>query len=173
MEWQTQRTIRSANHLTELKYDSFTLAPTGAKAERAVHFHHGLQLVFDHGGWTVVLDEIFYLNRLSVMENKKRVSLEADIEDLYTQGRSKHVTVVGGLQRPVAVTRFALSQSRHVLAFAMEDRDAKELGYATSQRVEAAVQTLQEYEFVWFHRPRRLWVGKLNLKTGTLEGRYL
>lgn len=152
------------------KYDSFELYPHGDKTSRAREFHEAMEYAYATGGWTVVIDELFYTNRLSLpLRNRKVHKLETDIEDLFTQGRSKNITVMAGLQRPVAVTRFAISQSKHVLAGVMESRDAKELSLATSREMEGIVQNLNDYEFAWYCRPHSIRVVKLNVDTQELE----
>ena len=129
-----------------------------------------MEYVYDTGGWTIVIDELFYVNRLSIpMSGGRSFPLEKDVEDLFTQGRSKHITVMAGLQRPLNVTRFAISQSRHVLAGAMENRDAKELGQATTRRVETVVPQLRDYDFLWYRRPHSLAVVRLNIETKELD----
>jgi len=124
-------------------------------------FHLALEKVWRQGGWTVALDELLYLDRLG---------LRKPIERLLTQGRSKGISVLVGMQRPAQVTRFAISESMHVLSFGLEGRDAKELGLATQRWVGDAVAQLGRYEFAWYRRPDRLWVGKLDLKTHALVG---
>lgn len=129
-----------------------------------------MDYVYATGGWTLIIDELFYTNRLSLpLRNRKVHKLETDIEDLFTQGRSKNISVMAGLQRPVAVTRFAISQSKHVLAGVMESRDAKELSYATSREMEGIVQRLHDFEFAWYSRPHSISIVKLNMETQELE----
>ena len=170
MEWNQERTVTRASSLKTAKYDSFELYPRGDKQARAKEFHEALEYVYETGGWTVVIDELFYVNRLSIpIRNRKVHKLESDVEDLFTQGRSKHITVMAGLQRPVAVTRFAISQSKHVLAGVMESRDAKELSMATSRQMEGVVQSLNDYEFAWFSRPHSIAIVKLNMESQELE----
>lgn len=81
---------------------------------------------------------------------------------LLTQGRSKGISVVTGMQRPVGVTRFAISQASHVLCFSQEGRDLKTVIEATSPRLAGPISQLERYEFVWYNRPtREIWRGKL------------
>jgi len=170
VEWRQERTISRASQLKTAKYDSFELYPHGDKNARAKEFHEALEYAYETGGWTVIIDELFYVSRLSLPAKNRRVlRLESDVEDLFTQGRSKHITVMAGLQRPVAVTRFAISQSKHVLAGVMEARDAKELSLATSRQMEVVVQNLNDYEFAWFSRPHSIMIVKLNVESQELE----
>jgi hypothetical protein len=150
---------RTAEALDNQRLEHIVLDP---KYERQwPEFSAGLEKVWHQGGWTVALDELLYLDRLG---------LRKPIERLLTQGRSKGISVLVGMQRPAQVTRFAISESMHVLSFGLEGRDAKELGLATQRWVGDAVSQLGRYEFAWYRRPDRLWVGKLDLKTRALVG---
>lgn len=150
---------RTAAALADQRRERILLDPKYEHQYR--EFHEALRLVWAQGGWTVALDELLYLDRLR---------LRAPIERLLTQGRSKGISVLVGMQRPAQVTRFAISESMHVLAFGLEGRDAKELGLATQRWVGDAVSQLGRYQFAWYRRPDRLWVGQLDLRTHTLIG---
>jgi hypothetical protein len=151
--------IRTAEALENQRRDKLLLDPK--YEQQRIVFAEALDRIWRHGGWTVALDELLYLDRLG---------LRKPIERLLTQGRSKGISVLVGMQRPAQVTRFAISESMHVLSFGLEGRDAKELGLATQRWVGDAVSQLGRYEFAWYRRPDRLWVGKLDLKTHTLRG---
>lgn len=106
-----------------------------------------LEMADASGGWTVVIDELFYL--------QEKLRLTDYIDDLLTQGRSSKLTIVCGMQRPVRITRFAISQARHVFAFEQEGRDAQELSYATTRGMRDAVERLGRYQFAYFDRRNR------------------
>jgi len=105
-----------------------------------------LEKVWEHGRWTIVIDEFFYVERLG---------LKQSLERLLTQGRSKKISVVLGMQRPVQVTRFALSEVSHIFCFRLEGRDATTLRDMTSPDIIKAVQSLQKYQFVHYHIPTK------------------
>jgi hypothetical protein len=150
---------RTAEALDNLRLEHILLDP---RYERQYpEFLAALDRIWRQGGWTVALDELLYLDRLG---------LRKPIERLLTQGRSKGISVLVGMQRPAQVTRFAISESMHVLSFGLEGRDAKELGLATQRWVGDAVSQLGRFEFAWYRRPDRLWVGKLDLRTRALVG---
>lgn len=108
--------------------------------------HELLEEVFSVGRWTIVIDEFFYTQRLG---------LQKDLEKILTQGRSKKITVVLGVQRPVQVTRFAVSESRHIFCFRVEGRDLKTLRDITTPKIMGAVDELGEHDFVHYHIPTR------------------
>lgn len=115
-------------------------------------------------GWLVCIDELYYVIT--------QLRLEQQVNRGLTQGRSKKQTYVCGMQRPVHVTRFALSQSSHIIVFQQDGRDATTIGDAAGGKPFAqAIMTLNRHEFLWYHRPtRQIWRGKLNKRTGELEG---
>lgn len=111
-----------------------------------------IETIWKEGKWTVYFDELFYLC--------DKLRLQSSIDMLLTQGRSNHITVVCGMQRPVGVTRYALSQATHVLSFGAERRDVRTLGEICGDKFALAVAGLQRYEFAWYYRPeRKVWVG--------------
>lgn len=122
--------------------------------QRAV-FINVIDKAFEQGGWTVYFDELYYIEdqlRMKPWENK-----------LLTQGRSKGLTVMVGMQRPVGVTRFALSQSTHIISFSMEGRDvAQTLRQTATDKLAETVTQLQRYEFAWYYKPtREIWTGRV------------
>ena len=113
-----------------------------------------------YGGWTWYADEEWYLEELG---------LKPWIERLATQGRSKGITCVFGMQRPARVSRFVRSEPTHVLTFQISGKDAKSLAEDTIDELEDVARALGPHEFAWYHRPsNRIWTGRLDLDTGEL-----
>lgn len=111
-----------------------------------------LNKVWEHGGWTVVIDELWYAERLG---------LRPHLERLLTQGRSKKITVVVGMQRPVWVSRFALSQCTHLFSFRTEGRDGKVLAEAFTRKIipyidDESPTVIRGHDFAYFNRARRV-----------------
>ena len=122
-------------------------------------FWNAFEKVWKQGYWTIYLDELFYLSKLRDARNHK---LNDQIEKMLTQGRSKKITVVAGMQRPVQVTRFALSQATHIISFTGENRDAKILKESVNEDFGNAVMQLPRYSFAWYYRPKReIWIGNV------------
>lgn len=99
------------------------------------------------GGWTVAVDETYYATNI--------LKLESYINKLLTQGRSKRITVVAGMQRPAWVSRFALSQCTHAFIFRMEGRDLTALSQALSPAIVEPVANLTGHDFIYFNRATR------------------
>jgi hypothetical protein len=155
------RRIKTAGELSSLRYRRLELSPGHDKAKQWAQFHAAMELVWKQGGWTVYLDELYYLD--------DKLGLGDDIETLFTQGRSKHITVMAGLQRPTGVTRFALSQATHNISFGLEGRDVR-LMREINERWAAAIAGLHRFEFAWFYRPtRQIWVGRIQDLGGSVK----
>ncbi len=109
---------------------------------------------YKQGGWTIFVDEGFELRRLG---------LQKIHEKLLTQGRSKGISVVTGVQRPSYVSRFTFSESSHVLSFRHEGRDVKVMKDAYGETHANAVAGLDKkaYEFAWTDVANGTWVGNL------------
>lgn len=105
-----------------------------------------LEKAWQQGGWTCVIDELLRC---------ERIGLTDQIERGLTQGRSIKISMVVGTQRPARITRYALSEAKHVFSFALEGRDAKVLSESTSEGMERAVLGLARYQFAYYYRPTR------------------
>lgn len=125
--------------------DKIVLAPAYARQQEEIAL--ALERVWTQGGWTVYVDELFYVTSM--------LGLAKFIERLLTQGRSKGISVIVGMQRPVHVTRFAISEATHVLTFFLEGRDTKTMAEAASPTIAELGPTLRRHEFAWYYRPER------------------
>ncbi len=107
-----------------------------------------LETVFRQGGWTVVVDELFYV--------EQKLHLRDPVEVLLTQGRSHKITVVTETQRPSRITRFALAESKHLFLFMHEGRDVLTLKEATTPRIVEAIESLRGFRFAYYGRRNRI-----------------
>jgi hypothetical protein len=139
------------------------LRPRFEKQSR--EFSSALNKVWKAGGWTVAVDELFYVDN--------ELGLRAPISRILTQGRDPgRISMVTGMQRPSLVTRFALGEASHVISFGLEGRDTKILEQATNKRVAEIAEALPRFHFVHYHVPtRNVWTGMLDMKTGMFIGR--
>lgn len=145
VRYERCRTIRSAAGMDDPRHDRLILDPPYERQQVECAF--ALERAWRQGGWTVYVDELYYCSQM--------LRLGRFIDRLLTQGRSKGVSVLVGMQRPVQISRFALSQASHVLALRQEPRDAKTIGEATSREMESTIGTLGRYQAAWFDRTTR------------------
>lgn len=103
--------------------------------------------VWREGAWCIAIDETYYVTQI--------LKLERQINKLLTQGRSKHISVVCGMQRPAWISRFAMSQATHAFIFRCEGRDLKSLADALSPSIIKPVEELREHDFIYFNRAER------------------
>jgi len=97
------------------------------------------------GGWTIYIDELYYL--------EQQLRLEEQVIQLLTQGRSLNITVVVGMQRPAWVTRFALSEPTHIFCARLGDqRDAQVIKSIIGSEYLEAVQTVAWHKFVYLNK---------------------
>lgn len=145
--------IRRARDIDDGRYSRFVLQPK--YSQQAVEGWRLFERVYRQGRWTIVVDEFLLAERIGLREQ---------IERLHTQGRSDGITVVVGQQRPVITSRFAISQSTHVISFRVEGRDAKTLADATTSRIlpyvdedkaTREIPALMGHDFVYYNRAKR------------------
>lgn len=141
--WRGYKFIRSASDIG--LGDRYFLHP--APDNQRSEFATVLRMAYLQGGWTVVIDELYFAEH--------ELRLGQAVNTLLTQGRSLGVTVVVGMQRPVLVSRFALSQCTHTFCFSQEGRDAKTVAEATTPRLAATVESLKRYQFAYYNRRTR------------------
>lgn len=115
--------------------------------EQGIELSRTFEKAWKEGGWTVAIDETYYATQI--------LKLERQINKLLTQGRSKHITVICGMQRPVFISRFAMSQATHAFIFRCEGRDLKSLSDALSPSIIRPVEGLRGHDFIYFNRATR------------------
>lgn len=97
------------------------------------------------GGWTVYIDEAYYVEHV--------LKAGGDVTKLLTQGRSKHLSVVLGVQRPAWVSRFALSEPTHIFCSRLHDRrDIRVMAEIAGDAYADSLQRLNKFEFSYLHR---------------------
>lgn len=112
--------------------------------DQAEQFYRAFNLAWESGGWTIYIDELLYITDLK---------LDKMVRKLLTQGRSMGITVVCGIQRPVSVPRFALSEPLHIMAARMGDqRDVKVVGEIVGDQYVQATEQLRPYQFAWINK---------------------
>lgn len=129
------------------------------RAEQATVFFKVIMLAGEqsdqrHGGWTLDIDEGYRMCT--------ELHLTDEVNDAFTEWRSKRATVILGTQRPVFIGRYPMSESRHAISFAAEGRDLLTLRDSFGRAHADAVATLdrKKYEFVW-SKDGEPWVGTL------------
>ena len=150
------RIKRASDFATRDDVDRYLLDPPYER--QLVEFWNALEIVWKQGHWCVYCDELWYLSQLKESGHR----LGDRIDRLLTQGRSKKISVVCGAQRPVQISRFALSQATHIICFYGDNRDAKILAEVTGDEFGKVIQNLGKYQFAWYYVPtREIWTGRV------------
>lgn len=139
--------VRKYQGLMDLRTRKFVLDSGFDPYLQKYNIANMIALAWKQEGWTIAVDETYYWT--SVLKLEKQLNM------LLTQGRSKHLTIVAGMQRPAWISRFALSQATHAFIFRCEGRDLTTLSQALSPKVVAPVEGLRGHDFVYFNRATR------------------
>lgn len=110
--------------------------------------YNALERAWQQGGWTIVIDEGWYVEKI--------LRLGPLVERLLTQGRSKKISVIVGMQRPAQISRFVISQCTHLFTFRVEGRDLQIIKESTSPRVVDPITALTGHRFVYYNRAQRI-----------------
>ena len=140
IEFEGFREFRTAKAMEDWRNNHLLIRPKYEQQPSVCY--DVLDKVWRMGRWTIVVDEFFYVQRLGLAKS---------LERLLTQGRSKRISLVLGMQRPVQVTRFALSEITHLFAFRIEGRDLRTLKDSTHPDIFEPTKTLQKYQFMHYH----------------------
>lgn len=141
--WTGYQTVSHAKQIDVRKGTLWRLHP--AEADRRTEFHRAMAMAKAEGGWTVGVDELYFL---------KMIGLESDAIYLLTEGRSDKITIVGGLQRPSWFSRFAFSETRHFFGFRLfDERDVVSVREITGSREFASeLRDLERFQFAHLDR---------------------
>ncbi len=141
------RKVKKFAELMDLRTKRFVLDSGFDPVNQRYQIANSIALAWKQEGWTLAVDETYYWT--SVLRLEKQLNM------LLTQGRSKKITIVAGMQRPAWISRFALSQATHAFIFRCEGRDLITLSQALSPKVVKPVEDLRGHDFVYFNRATR------------------
>lgn len=140
--WDGWEQVKRAGDVRSSQGRAFRLWPKydDSKAE----FQAAMDKAWEEGGWTLYLDELYHI---------EHVGLKNKVIQHLTQGRSKMITVVAGVQRPAWVTRFAMSEATHVFCFRLgDDEDRKAISNRLGKNFAREVETLKRFQFAYLHK---------------------
>lgn len=140
------RKARTVKALSSLYDTRIILQP-----EHGQQMRQGYELltrVYEQGGWTVVIDEEWFV--------EARLHLTEYVETLLTQGRSGKISCVIGMQRPARISRFVISQCTHLFSFRVEGRDLQTIKEATTPRIVEPINSIRGHDVVYYHRGKRI-----------------
>lgn len=110
-------------------------------------FKDAFEKIYVEGGWTVVIDELWYIDNV--------LGLEHEVKMFLLQGRSLGLSLVSGTQRPAFVPLEVYDQSTHL--FFWRDNDETNLkrlssiNARSSALVKTLVQNLEQYQVLYIN----------------------
>jgi hypothetical protein len=147
------RTVHSGDDINPDVASRYIVAPKWPKqmspktmdAYHADVFTHALTRAFWQTGWTVLVDELEYINR--------DLQVVAPTDRLHRQGRSQKNTLVVGTQRPRHVSLHAYEQATHMFLWRQSDMGnverAAQLAGANRAAVLDAMGTLGKHDTLY------------------------
>ena len=151
-KWKTVTTAKAIKTTDSGAY--YRLFPTFER--QGLEFRYMFDRMWEEGSWTVYIDEAYYLQH--------ELGLEHTMVKFLTQGRSKHISVVVGMQRPFWINRFALSEPTHIFTFKLGDkRDLRAISEGISGELAAVVPKLDKYQYAYYNKDTE------GLKRGTAQ----
>jgi energy-coupling factor transporter ATP-binding protein EcfA2 len=144
VQWDGYQQVSDAASIDAAKGRAWRLWPPIDHDASRAQFRAALDRAWHEGGWTLYLDELYHLEHLGLRN--------AVIQHL-TQGRSKNVTVVAGVQRPAWVTKFAFSETTHCFVFKMgNDEDLAAIGKQIGKAFARQVDALPRFHFAYLNK---------------------
>jgi hypothetical protein len=107
-----------------------------------------IQGIFSEGVWSILIDEVMYFT--------EDIHLGKELKMLWGQGRSNHISLIGGTQRPFDVPQMMLNQWTHFFCFHTPDerelRRLGEMGGLGGKMAREEVPKLKEHEFLYLNK---------------------
>ncbi len=123
------------------------LKDVDAHKSQASEFKGAINTIYQAGGWTVFVDEVYYFTHM--------LRIEKPLEMLWSQGRSIGITMVAGTQRPRSVPLMMFNQATHLFVFkfadAYEVERLAEIGSVPKRTLIEAVTQLTKHRFLYIN----------------------
>lgn len=150
LAWRSFRVIHSAREMDSVRPDrdgSIRLTLRVPREKRSNEFRAAIHKAYKQGGWTVGVDELYEMQLLG---------LEPELIQLYSEGRSENVTIIGGMQRPSWVTRngqnrWATSQATHIFGWQIEDEDRATVAKLLGRPFADQVSAVGRFQFAYYN----------------------
>lgn len=108
-------------------------------------FHDAFQRIYREGGWTVALDETWYMDNV--------LKLESDIKTYLLQARSLGISLVSATQRPAWVPRELYTSCTHLFFWRVNDetdlRSLSGIGWRSGELIRDTVANLDQFQVLY------------------------
>ena len=118
-----------------------------ATKEQREIFHDAFGRIYREGGWTVAIDELWYITNV--------LKLEMDVRMFLLQGRSLDISFLSATQRPAFVPLEVYDQSTHL--FFWRDNDdrnlnrLKEINTRSGRILKTVVMNLEQHQVLYIN----------------------
>lgn len=124
--------------------DAFELDSVGH--QRQV-FHEAFARIYREGGWTLAIDELWYVNNI--------LKLEMDVKTYLLQARALGISLIAATQRPAWVPLEVYDQSTHL--FFWRDNDETNLkrlsgiSFRSADMIRSVVSELEQFQVLYIN----------------------
>jgi energy-coupling factor transporter ATP-binding protein EcfA2 len=131
------------------QYPRRVLWPDATRIDSNEHqrvvFHDAFARIYREGGWTVALDETWYLDNI--------LKLDGDIKTFLLQARSLGISLVAATQRPAWVPREIYTSCTHLMFWRVNDetdlRSISGIGWRSGDLIREAVANLERFQTLY------------------------
>lgn len=135
--------------LDPIQFPRRILWPTASRLDSKEYqqsvFHDAFAKIYREGGWTVAIDELWYMDNV--------LHLDGDIKTYLLQARSLDISLLMATQRPAWVPVEVYSQSTHLFFWRNNDEtDIKRIsgiGWRSADLIRTIVANLETYQFLY------------------------
>lgn len=117
----------------------------GSDTYQAAVFHDAFAKIYREGGWTIAIDELWYMDNV--------LHLDRDIKTYLLQARALDISLLMATQRPAWVPVEVYSQSTHLMFWRNNDEtDLKRIsgiGWRSADLIREIVANLEEYQLLY------------------------
>lgn len=134
-----------------MQYPRRVLWPDASRLDSVEHqrhvFHHAFGAIYREGGWTVALDETWYV--------ANTLGLASDIKLYLLQARALDISLVCATQRPASVPVEIYDQSSHLFFWRDNDeanlRRLSGISWRSADLVRRIVSNLEQYQVLYIN----------------------
>lgn len=116
-----------------------------SKALQKEVFHDAFEKIYVEGGWTVALDELWWISNM--------LKLDEDVKMYLLQARSLGISLLSGAQRPAWIPREIYSACTHLMFWRTNDEDDLKsiggVGWRSAALIRELVANLEEFQCLY------------------------
>lgn len=143
--------LREWQNLNPKKYSRRILWPDATSLDsdeiQKREFHDALLRIYREGGWTVAIDELWYIINV--------LGLQKDVKTFLLQGRSLGISLIMATQRPAWVPLEVYDQSTHLMFWRDNDetnlRRISGISYRSADLIRSIIPELDRHQVLYIN----------------------